>query len=230
MILNGLMKTTLLDFPGKLACTAFLGGCNLRCPFCHNGSLVLNPAEAEQIDEEAFFAFLDSRKGVLDGVCITGGEPTLRPDLLPFIARIKEKGLLVKLDTNGTRPEVLRHLLDEGVLDHVAMDIKSSREGYSRAVGIKNFDVTPIEQSAALLMEGAPSYEFRTTLVKSVHTEADIHGIGRWLRGDHSYFLQNFVDSGDLIDQSSVGFTPDEMQSLAAIARQYLPKAQVRGL
>ncbi len=230
MNINGLQKLTLLDFPGKVACTVFFAGCNLRCPFCHNGSLVLDPAGADKIPTEELLSFLKGRKGLLDGVCITGGEPLLQPQILTLMEQIKDLGYAVKLDTNGTRPEVLDEILSRQLADYVAMDIKSSREGYPKAVGIEDFDLSPINRSIDLLIHSGIPFEFRTTLVKSVHTEDDIRSIGRWIGGDHPYFLQNFVDSGDLIDPASVGFTPDEMAQLAAVARKYLPHAQVRGL
>ena len=169
MIIKGLQKTTLLDFPGKVACTVFTAGCNFRCPFCHNASLVTRPGDVDEISEESFFSYINKRKGILDGVCITGGEPLMSHGIEDFIRRIKQTGLLVKLDTNGAYPEKLKALLDEGLIDYVAMDIKNSREKYAMTVGLKEYP-EKIEESIKLIMEKAPDYEFRTTVVKELHT------------------------------------------------------------
>ena len=231
MLLKGLQKLTLLDFPGKMAATVFTGGCNLRCPFCHNASLVLGERvrEGAVIEESEFFAFLEKRKRMLEGVCVSGGEPTLMPDLLSFLSKIKELGYLVKLDTNGTAPDVIREGVKSGLIDYVAMDIKSSREGYARAVGIADFDTSRIEESAALLMSGIIDFEFRTTLVRELHSEADIIGIGEWLRGDERYFLQTFKDSGDLISDGFSGYDEKETEYLLKVLLPYLPNAKIRG-
>lgn len=231
MLLKGLQKLTLLDFPGKMAATVFTGGCNLRCPFCHNASLVLGERvrEGAVIEESEFFAFLEKRKRMLEGVCVSGGEPTLMPDLLSFLSKIKELGYLVKLDTNGTAPDVIREGVKSGLIDYVAMDIKSSREGYARAVGIADFDTSRIEESAALLMSGIVDFEFRTTLVRELHSEADIIGIGEWLGGDERYFLQTFKDSGDLISDGFSGYDEKETEYLLKVLLPYLPNAKIRG-
>ena len=178
MQLHGLYKLTLLDFPEHLACTVFTGHCNLRCPFCHNAELVLRPDTQPCILEENFFSFLQTRQGILEGVCITGGEPTLQPDLLPFLRKIKELGFRIKLDTNGTRPDVLEALFAERLLDYVAMDIKNTKEKYALSAGISSFDLTPIEKSIALIRQYAPDYEFRTTVVQGLHTKEDLLDIG----------------------------------------------------
>ncbi len=229
MKISGLQKLTLLDFPGQIACTVFLGGCNLRCPFCHNASLVLPERVEEQMSEEAFFDFLNSRKGKLTGVCVSGGEPTLQLGLADFIHRIKEMGFAVKLDTNGSRPDLLSSLISEGLVDYVAMDVKSSPEGYSRAVGRGGFDISPIHKSAELLMNGAVDFEFRTTLVRELHTAEDIRAIGSWLLGGEKFFLQKFVDSGDLLSGGYSAYTDAEMNELCEILKEYVPNASVRG-
>ena len=198
-MIKGLQKLTLLDFPGVISATVFLGGCNLRCPFCHNASLVLPEKFGETMSDEEFFAFLDSRKGKICGVCISGGEPTLYPHIEEFILKIKERGFLVKLDTNGTRPEVLKRLVNKGLLDYVAMDIKNSPFRYGETVGIEDFDILGVAESTAFLMEGKVDFEFRTTVVKELHTIEDIENIGKWLEGEEKFFLQTFKDSGDLI-------------------------------
>ena len=231
MLLLGLQKLTLLDFPEKIAATVFTGGCNFKCPFCHNASLVIGERvkAGEPIAEEEFFAFLKKRRGMLEGVCVSGGEPTLAPDLIPFLNNIKELGYLVKLDTNGYRPDVLRQVIDGGIVDYVAMDIKSSREGYARAVGLDKIDVSKIEESAAMLMLGKVDFEFRTTLVRELHSEDDIVAIGEWLRGDERYFLQTFVDSGDLICENFSGYDKNETERLLKLLTPYIPNAQIRG-
>ena len=228
-MIKGLQKLTLLDYPGVIAATVFLGGCNLRCPFCHNASLVLPEKYGETISDIDFFAFLDSRRDRLQGVCVSGGEPTLYPYLEEFIREIKDKGFLVKLDTNGTRPEVLRSLVENNLLDYVAMDIKNSPLRYGETVGITDFDPTPIAESAAILMNGKTDFEFRTTVVKELHTPKDIEQIGQWLSGDEKFFLQTFVDSGDLIGTGYSGYTAREMEELTNLLKKYIPKAQKRG-
>lgn len=230
-MLKGLQKLTLLDFPGKIAATVFFGGCNLRCPFCHNASLVIPDrlAESPTLGHDEFFAFLEKRRGVLEGVCVSGGEPTLYKELPSFVKRIREMGFLVKLDTNGTNPNMLSSLISEGLVDYVAMDIKNSPEGYARTVGIDHFDVSKIKESAALLMEGSVDFEFRTTLVSPLHTEEDIRAIGEWLSGDEKYFLQGFIDSGDLISSNFVAYDKKETELLLKLLKTYIPNAQIRG-
>ena len=199
MLLRGLQKTTLLDFPGTVACTVFTGGCNLRCPFCHNASLITNLDSDERLSEENFFAFLQKRRGLTDGVCITGGEPLLQKDILPFITRIKEMGFLVKLDTNGSYPDALVALLDAKLLDYVAMDIKNARSAYSKTAGIEKDILPEIERSVALLKAGPVPYEFRTTVVKGLHDAEKMKEIGEWLGDVPRYFIQNFSDAGEVL-------------------------------
>ena len=162
---------TLLDYPGKVACTVFLSGCNFRCPFCHNAGLVLSPCAQDLIPEERFFAFLQKRKGILDGVCITGGEPCLQPDLADFIRRIREGGFAVKLDTNGSFPDVLQVLLQQGLLDYVAMDVKNAPARYAETCGVPGFDPAPVERSVRLLQQSGVPFELRTTVVAGLHTQ-----------------------------------------------------------
>ncbi|MGI6754285.1 MAG: anaerobic ribonucleoside-triphosphate reductase activating protein [Eubacteriales bacterium] len=234
MVVGGIRKLTLLDYPGKTAATLFLAGCNLRCPFCHNAPLVLCPEGVEKIDTDSVFAFLKKRRGLLDGVCITGGEPTLDPGLLWLAREIKQLGYLVKVDTNGTRPEVLRGLIDGGCVDYIAMDIKNSSEKYAMTVGVQDFDIRPVEESAALLIErgegGRFDYEFRTTVVRGLHEAQDFHEIGSWLKGAKRYFLQAFVDSGSLIVPGPGGFGREKMKKFLEIARHYIPEAEIRGI
>ncbi len=228
-MIKGLQKLTLLDYPGETAATVFLGGCNLRCPFCHNASLVIPEKFGETIPEEELFSFLETRRGKLRAVCISGGEPTLAPDLYEIISKIKEMGFLVKLDTNGTRPELLSALISDGLVDYVAMDIKNSPFRYAETVGIPDFDIMPIAESAALLMQGKCDFEFRTTVCRELHTEEDIRNIGKWLSGNEKFFLQTFRDSGDLIGSGYSGYTAEEMTKLTSILKEYISKAEKRG-
>ena len=228
MILKGLQKLTLLDFPGKMAATVFTGGCNLRCPFCHNASLVIPEKFGESISEEEFFAFLGKRRGILEGVCVSGGEPTLHPDLPEFIAKIKALGFLVKLDTNGTCPEMLSELIAKKLIDYVAMDIKSSKEGYPRAVGLESYPIDRIKESIEILRSSGIDFEFRTTVVRQLHTERDILGIGEWLGGKDKIFLQTFTDSGDLIGTGYTAYSEEEMKSLLSLLQKHMPNAALR--
>ena len=200
MRIGGLQKLTLLDYPGKVACTVFLSGCNLRCPYCHNPGLVLpEQIEGSEIPEAEVLSFLERRKGKLDGVCITGGEPTLQPELPEFLEKLRRLGYAVKLDTNGTNPAMLKALLQERVLDYVAMDIKNSPSRYAETCG--GIDcLSRVRESAALLMDGTVDYEFRTTVCAPLPTPRDMEELGRWLKGARRYFLQPFADSGGAVN------------------------------
>lgn len=227
----GLQKLTLLDYPGRVACTLFTRGCNFRCPFCHNASLVVRAEEQKPYTNEEILSFLKKRQGILDGVCITGGEPTLMRDLPEFIGEIKALGYSVKLDTNGTRPRVLERLIDEGLVDYVAMDIKNSPEKYAYTVGLpENYDLTSIMESKDILMKGKVDFEFRTTVAKPFHSEEDFIKIGEWLKGDEKYFLQQFKDSGDIIGQEISSFNESEMEKFLNLLLPFVPNAQLRGL
>lgn len=230
MRIQGLQKLTLLDFPGKVACTVFTAGCNFRCPFCHNASLVVNIPQEAEITEEGFFDFLKKRQGVMDGVCVSGGEPLLQPGIEDFIQRIKEMGYAVKLDTNGSFPEKLQTLVEKGLIDYVAMDIKNSRESYSITSGVEPLDIEAIEKSVSYLKEGHIPYEFRTTVVKNFHTEEEFERIGEWLLGAKQYFLQNFVDSGDLINKRVQGCSEEDMKEFLKVVQKYVPGAKLRGM
>lgn len=227
MKINGLLKLTLLDFPGKTACTVFFGGCNFRCPFCHNAGLVRG--EGENISEEEFFKFLRKREGILDGVAITGGEPLLQKDIVEFIRKIKEMDYQVKLDTNGSFPEKLKALVKEGLIDYVAMDIKSSPEGYSRAAGCK-IDMEKIKESVDFLLSGAVDYEFRTTVAKGAVLPEDMEGIGELILGAKRYFLQGFVDSGDILGEGCGPYEKEEMEEMLKTVKKYVPTAELRGM
>ena len=228
MKIAGLQKLTLLDYPEKIACIVFTAGCNFRCPFCHNASLVLG-GEHEDISEEEFFAFLQKRKGMLTGVCVTGGEPTLQPDLLPFLKKIKDMGYSVKLDTNGYRPEILKAAVEGGYVDYVAMDIKNAPEKYGVTVGIDNFNFAPIKESIDFLLQNKVDYEFRTTVVRELHTPQDIVVASKLISGTKRYFLQPFKDSGDLIAEGFSGYDEISMKNLLNLAKDSVKAVEIRG-
>ena len=230
MKIQGLQKLTLLDYPEKVACTVFFAGCNFRCPFCHNASLVVTIPKVPQMNEEEFFGFLKKRQGILDGVCITGGEPLLQTELEPFIRKIKELGFAVKLDTNGSLPEKLKYLVKQGLVDYVAMDIKNAPERYGETCGISDMKLEKIHESVEYLKKGHVPYEFRTTIVKDFHSALEMEQIGKWLSGAKQYFLQGFVDSGDLIEQGLQGLEVQKMQEFQGIAQKYIENVQLRGV
>lgn len=229
MILKGLQKTTLLDFPEKVACTVFTGGCNMRCPFCHNASLVVSPSENSDISEKEFFDFLSKRKNILDGVCITGGEPLLQRDIEDFMKKIKDMGFALKLDTNGSFPDRLRGIIDKGLVDYVAMDIKNSKEKYPLTAGV-DIDISKISESISLLLRGKVPFEFRTTVVKELHLPQDIVSISEWISGTEAYFLQSFTDSGDIIASGLSAYSPEEMKSILTLVQKNIPSAKLRGI
>ena len=208
----------------------FTGGCDLRCPFCHNAPLVLPGRGTSALDAGGVLDFLASRRGLLDGVVLSGGEPLLQPDAADFLAEVKAMGFAVKLDTNGCHPDALADILDRRLADYVAMDIKNSLEKYPWTVGVPGFDTAPVERSARLLMEGPADYEFRTTLVRPFHEVGDMETIGRWLRGARRYYLQAFVDSGDLVGGGCAPFTPEEMEGFLQAARPFFQSVALRGL
>ena len=232
MLISGLQKLTLLDYPGHVACTVFTGGCNFRCPFCHNAPLVL--PERLQADEDGsatVLAFLKKRQGILDGVAVTGGEPLLHKDMADFLREIKNLGFAVKLDTNGSFPDRLRELVEAGLVDRVAVDIKNSPALYAKTIGVPGFDLTPVERTVDYLLGGPVEYEFRTTVVKGLHTRESLIEAARWIAGAKEYFLQQFKDSGDVIAIEGLSaFTGEEMHALADAVRPYVPAVQVRGV
>ncbi len=229
MNIQGLQKMTLLDFPGRVACTVFLGGCDFRCPFCHNGELLDGTAEALMTDRE-LLACLEKRKGLLDGVAFTGGEPTLRPDLPALMAEIRAMGFAVKLDTNGNHPDALRRILGEGLVDYVAMDVKNSPERYGETIGIPDFDVSNIEKSLTLLKMSGVDYELRTTVVKEFHDEDSFRAIGPWIAGAKRYFLQCFTDRDTVPRQGLHAPEKDELERFADIVRPYVQEVSLRGV
>lgn len=228
MNVQGYQKLTLLDYPGRTACTVFTGGCNLRCPFCHNAGLVRTPLAGPNLTDEVL-DYLAKRRGILDGVCVTGGEPLLQPDLEDFLRRVKEMGYAVKLDTNGTLPRRLAGVLATKLVDYVAMDIKSSPDGYAAATGT-DADVSAVTDSLSILRQSGIPFELRTTAVRGLHTEADFAAIGEWLGEVPAYFIQRFVDSGQLLGSGFDAFSPEEMERLLTTARKHIPSAQLRGV
>ena len=230
MKLGGLQKMTLLDFPGRVACTVFTVGCNFRCPFCHNSSLVLSPAVPE-LSQDDFFAFLEKRQGLLDGVAITGGEPLLQPDMPVFLEKIRTLGYAVKLDTNGAFPDRLRTVLEAGLVDYVAMDVKNSREKYEQTTGVAGI-LPQVEQSVALLRAGKTPFEFRTTLVDELHEPADFTAIGQWIAGTERYFIQGFVDSGDILGGGDCfhAASPEKAAACLEAVRPFVPNVKLRGV
>lgn len=226
MQIGGLQKLTLLDFPGQVACTVFLQGCNFRCPFCHNPSLVLG---TEAITEESVLAFLKQRQGLLDGVAITGGEPLLSAGLEDLLRQIRSLGYKIKLDTNGSFPGKLEQLIADGLVDYVAMDIKNAPEKYDQTAGTAGF-LPAVRESASLLIDGKIPYEFRTTVVDELHEPEDFHAIGQWLSGAQQYFLQCFTDSGEILQPGLHAPSKEKLEKCLAIAGQYIPNTHIRGI
>ena len=229
MLIHGLQKMTLLDFPEHVACTVFLAGCDMRCPYCHNFELVDGSAEPV-MDEDEFFAFLKKRQGLLDGVAITGGEPLLQPELGSFIEKIRNMGYLVKLDTNGCHPEALSRLFSQKLIDYVAMDVKNSPTRYCATTGLSELDMGKIEESIRIIMNSAPDYEFRTTVVKELHSKEDFVEIGKLIKGAKAYYLQQFVERDTVPDRGLGSPTAEEMALFLDVVKEYVPAAKIRGI
>ena len=229
MDIQGLQKMTLLDWPGKVACTVFLGGCDFRCPFCHNSELLSGPMPI-LMDQEGLLEFLRKRQGLLDGVCVTGVDPLLRPGLPGLLDGIKNLGFPVKLDTNGNHPDRLVRLWEQGLVDYVAMDVKNSPERYPETVGVPGLDLTPVRDSVAWLLEGHVEYEFRTTAVRQLHDAASFQAIGRWLQGARRYYIQNFVDRDTVLRAGLSGFEKAELEAFASLVRPFVERVEVRGV
>lgn len=240
MKILGLNKTTLLDYPGRVACTIFLGGCNFRCPFCHNKDIVL-ASNCPVYTRADILTFLKKRKGILTGVCITGGEPTLNHDLPDLISDIKQLGYKVKLDTNGSNPEMLNGLIAGGLIDYCAMDVKNCPQKYDTSVSLENSDIhaayslTDVEKSIQILLaqpctdQSSFSYEFRTTLVKELHDEADIRAICQWIKGANAYYLQSYVESDGVFCKGFHAHDEDTLAHFEDLCRTYIPNTHLRG-
>lgn len=229
MKIHGLQKMTLLDFPGRVACTVFLGGCDFRCPFCHNFELADGSAKPV-MEEEELLSFLKKRQGLLDGVAFTGGEPCLHRDLPDLIRRIRELGFAVKLDTNGYHPRLLKALLEEGLIDYAAMDIKNCPEKYALTCGVSEVNMDTVRESIALLMNSGIDYEFRTTVVEEFHQAEDFHGIGELIRGARHYYLQCFTDRDSVPFGNLHAPSKEALEAYAEIARQYVSDTSIRGV
>lgn len=230
MNIQGFQKLTLLDYPGKMACTIFTAGCNMRCPFCHNSRLVINPSDEAEFTEDEILAYLKKRQGILDGVAITGGEPLMQKDIEDFIIKVRELGYPVKLDTNGTYPEKLKELVNKGLVDYVAMDIKNSPELYSETVGIADYNISKIEESIAFLLEGRVDYEFRTTVVRELHSVFSVEGIGKMIKGAKRHYIQAFIDSGELIGFDLTAVPKNEMETMKNVMLKYVDSCEIRGI
>ena len=229
MEIQGIERLTLLDWPGRVACTVFLGGCDFRCPFCHNSPLVAGPMP-DGVCEGELLAFLNKRRGLLDGVCVTGGEPLLRPELAGLLEKIKALGFPVKLDTNGNHPGRLRELAEAGLLDYVAMDLKNGPSRYAETAGVPGLDLGPIRESVSWLLEGHVDYEFRTTVVRQLHGEADFLEMAGWIAGAKRYFLQSFVDRDTVLRPGLSAWGREDLERFADLVRPQVPSVRLRGV
>lgn len=230
MNICGYQKTTLLDYPGHVAATIFTGGCNFRCPFCHNSDLLAKPDRSLLISEEEIFSFLKKRKNVLSGICITGGEPTLQPDLGDFILKVRNLGYKIKLDTNGYRPEAIASFLEQNLLDYIAMDIKSGFSNYEVVSGLSNLDMNKIRESIALIENSNIAYEFRTTVVQELHKEQDFQEISEMLSPKSSYYIQSFKDSGNILTTGLSSCDTETLNHYLSIIKKKIPNASLRGI
>ena len=229
MIIHGLQKMTLLDFPGQVACTVFLGGCEFRCPFCHNADL-LDMSAPGIMDDDELLEFLKKRKGLLDGVAFTGGEPLLRKDLPELLARVRDIGYKIKVDTNGDHPDLLKEIVQAGLADYIAMDVKNSPARYAETIGWETFDTAPIDESIQFLLSGQVRYEFRTTVVKQFHDEASFEAIAQWIDGADRYELQGFVDRDTVPFAGLEACSREEMEHFADIVRPHVKTVELRGV
>ena len=229
MIIHALQKMTLLDFPGHVACTVFLGGCDYRCPFCHNADL-LDMSAPGVMDSEELLTFLRGRQGLLEGVAFTGGEPLLRKDLPDLMEKIRELGFLIKLDTNGNHPDALKEIVHAGLADYIAMDVKNSPDRYAETAGLESCDTEKIDESIRFLLEGSVPYEFRTTVVQQFHDAESFRAIGQWIRGAARYELQAFVDRETVPYAGLSAYSREEMEEFADIVRPYVGIVELRGI
>lgn len=228
MVIHGIQKLTLVDYPGHPAAILFSGKCNFRCPFCQNTPLVLDSDQEPVLDNDELFEFLKKRKRMLEGIVVTGGEPTINGDLIPFLSSLKDLGYLVKLDTNGYMPDVLKEAVEKNVVDYVAMDIKTSLDEYPNLCGVKNIDVSRIEESIQFLMSGKVDYEFRTTVVEPLHHKENFEKIGEITKGCLRYFLQSFVDSGNILGKNCFSPTSEQLQNYLETLSSYIENVSIR--
>lgn len=230
MVFHGFQKMTMLDFPGYVACTVFTSGCNFRCPFCHNALLVTDITDDEVYTENDILSYLEKRKGVIEGICISGGEPLLHDGIYDFIKKVKATGMLVKLDTNGTFPDRLEKLINDELVDYVAMDIKNSPDKYTLTAGVSSVDIDNVRKSVDILLRGDVGYEFRTTVVKELHTPEDMIEIGKFIQNADKYYIQHFIDSDRNICRGFTSLTREEMDNFKETVRQYVKIAELRGV
>ena len=230
MNISGMEKLTLTDYPGKLACIVFTQGCNFKCPFCQNADLIECNFDNCPIKDEEVFKYLEKRKNILDGIVVSGGEPLLQPNLKKFLQRVKEFGLKVKLDTNGTNPNKLKELIDEQLIDYVAMDVKNDISGYSKTIGLKNYALNKIRLSVDILKSSNIDFEFRTTMVKELHKYEDIRNICNYLGDNVKYYLQNFEDSERVLTKGLHGFSEEELKAIGQKLNQMFPNVMIRGI
>ena len=230
MNIYGYQKTTLLDYPGHVAATIFTGSCNFRCPFCHNSNLVLNPSSLNLIPEEEIFNFLRKRKNVLSALCITGGEPTLQSDLSDFIKKVRSLGYKIKLDTNGYRPDTISDLLNQNLLNYIAMDIKAGLSNYSRVSGVSDINIDTILKSISIIETSNIEYEFRTTVVKELHTKDDFYEITQILSPKSFYYIQSFKDSGNILIPELSPCNIEILNEYLSIVKKYIPNSFLRGI
>lgn len=227
--IGGLQKLTLLDYPGRTACTLFLSGCNFRCPFCHNSGLLDGADTPEAMSEDELLAFLEKRKNMLDGICVSGGEPLMDPDIENLLAKIKTIGYDIKIDTNGSYPDRLKDIVRNGLTDSVAMDIKNSREKYSLTAGTGPEMISRIDESVEFLMNGTVDFEFRTTVVKEFHDSSDFEKIGEWIKGPERYFIQTFRESDTVMSEGLHPPDRKDLENYLNTVRRYVPAAELRG-
>ena len=229
MDIFGLEKLSLVDYDGKVAATVFTGGCNFRCPFCHNSPRVLEFKALPTISDKEIFSFLEKRRGILEGVCITGGEPTLNPDLPSFAEKIKNLGYAVKLDTNGTNPEAVRSLFVSGIIDYFAVDIKNDKDNYAKIIGLNDFDTKNVEKTVEFLMTSGAKYEFRTTLINEFHSIDNIKRIGEWINGAEKYFMQKFKSGENCIKDGLSPVPAETARTFAEIIKPFVKQVSLRG-
>lgn len=230
MNILGYQKTTLLDYPGQVAATIFTGGCNFRCSFCHNPDLVLCPPDGMPVTEEEIFSFLKKRKNVLSGICITGGEPTLQLDLTNFIGKVRQLGYNVKLDTNGYQPEKIAELLERKLIDYVAMDLKAGTSNYAKVSGIRDLDIERIKESIVLIEQSETEYEFRTTVVKELHSKQDFYEIRDMIQPKSPYYIQSFKDSGNILTPGLSSCDKAALMEYLRIVQERLQRVSLRGV
>lgn len=229
MQIFGMEKLSLVDYDGKVCCTLFTAGCNFKCGFCHNGPLVIGVDKLSPLNEDEVLSYIESRKKLLDAVCVSGGEPTLYPDLPKFLEKIKKFGLDIKLDTNGTNPQMIKTLKDNALIDYFAMDIKNDKENYGKIIGTYGYDTKKIEKSVDFLISTNQNYEFRTTLIKEFHSLDNMIAIGKWIKGAIKYRLQQFKETEGCIDKGLSAIDENTAKSFVSALKEFVPNTELRG-